>query len=97
MIFLLSQRYERVDEIIWVKTNQLQRIIRTGRTGHWLNHGKEHCLVCWHASVIRYQPVIHTVYGLQLGSCPQLFLFFTCSYLEGMKAVYSWNVFGGRY
>lgn len=39
-------RYERVDEIIWVKTNQLQRIIRTGRTGHWLNHGKEHCLVC---------------------------------------------------
>ena len=32
--------YERVDEIIWVKTNQLQRIIRTGRTGHWLNHGK---------------------------------------------------------
>ncbi|XP_059693504.1 LOW QUALITY PROTEIN: N6-adenosine-methyltransferase catalytic subunit, partial [Haemorhous mexicanus] len=38
--------YERVDEIIWVKTNQLQRIIRTGRArGHWLNHGKEHCLV----------------------------------------------------
>ena len=37
--------YERVDEIIWVKTNLLQRIIRTGRTGHWLNHGKEHCLV----------------------------------------------------
>ncbi|KAM6909032.1 N(6)-adenosine-methyltransferase subunit METTL3 [Xenentodon cancila] len=37
--------YERVDEVIWVKTNQLQRIIRTGRTGHWLNHGKEHCLV----------------------------------------------------
>lgn len=28
-----------------MKTNQLQRIIRTGRTGHWLNHGKEHCLV----------------------------------------------------
>lgn len=41
--FFLS--YERVDELIWVKTNQLQRIIRTGRTGHWLNHGKEHCLV----------------------------------------------------
>ena len=37
--------YERVDELIWVKTNQLQRLIRTGRTGHWLNHGKEHCLV----------------------------------------------------
>lgn len=37
--------YQQCDEIIWVKTNQLQRIIRTGRTGHWLNHGKEHCLV----------------------------------------------------
>ncbi|KAG0490290.1 hypothetical protein HPP92_007153 [Vanilla planifolia] len=37
--------YHRVEEIIWVKTNQLQRIIRTGRTGHWLNHSKEHCLV----------------------------------------------------
>uniref|UniRef100_A0A8D2DDH0 mRNA m(6)A methyltransferase n=1 Tax=Sciurus vulgaris TaxID=55149 RepID=A0A8D2DDH0_SCIVU len=37
--------YERVDEIIRVKTNQLQRIIRTGHTGLWLNHGKEHCLV----------------------------------------------------
>ena len=28
-----------------MKTNQLQRVIRTGRTGHWLNHSKEHCLV----------------------------------------------------
>merc|ERR1712112_407871 len=37
--------YTRVEEIIWVKTNQLQRIIRTGRTGHWINHSKEHCLV----------------------------------------------------
>ncbi|KAM0751292.1 MT-A70-domain-containing protein [Meredithblackwellia eburnea MCA 4105] len=37
--------YERIDEIIWVKTNQLQGLIRTGRTGHWLNHSKEHCLV----------------------------------------------------
>jgi mRNA m6A methyltransferase catalytic subunit len=24
---------------------QLQRVIRTGRTGHWLNHTKEHMLV----------------------------------------------------
>ena len=24
---------------------QLQRLIRTGRTGHWLNHTKEHMLV----------------------------------------------------
>ena len=37
--------YRRVEEIIWCKTNQLQRIIRTGRTGHWINHSKEHCLV----------------------------------------------------
>lgn len=37
--------YTWVDEITWVKINQLQRLIRTGRTGHWLNHGKEHCLV----------------------------------------------------
>uniref|UniRef100_A0A3P8T6V7 mRNA m(6)A methyltransferase n=1 Tax=Amphiprion percula TaxID=161767 RepID=A0A3P8T6V7_AMPPE len=32
-----------LNEIIWVKTNQHQRIIRSDRTGHWLNHGKEHC------------------------------------------------------
>lgn len=37
--------YRMVDELIWVKTNQLQRLIRTGRTGHWLNHAKEHCLI----------------------------------------------------
>ena len=49
--------YDRIDELIWVKTNQLQRIIRTGRTGHWLNHGKEHCLVCGKSSL---QPVPRT-------------------------------------
>lgn len=37
--------YQQIEEIVWIKTNQLQRIIRTGRTGHWLNHSKEHCLV----------------------------------------------------
>ncbi|EIN10332.1 MT-A70-domain-containing protein [Punctularia strigosozonata HHB-11173 SS5] len=37
--------YTRVDEVVWIKTNQLQRVIRTGRTGHWLNHTKEHMLV----------------------------------------------------
>ena len=26
-------------------SNLIFRIIRTGRTGHWINHGKEHCLV----------------------------------------------------
>lgn len=28
--------YRRVDELVWVKTSQLGRLIRTGRTGHWL-------------------------------------------------------------
>jgi len=37
--------YRQLQELVWVKTNQLQRLIRTGRTGHWLNHSKEHCLV----------------------------------------------------
>ncbi|PWN41902.1 MT-A70-domain-containing protein [Ceraceosorus guamensis] len=37
--------YARVDELVWVKVGQTQRLIRTGRTGHWLNHTKEHCLV----------------------------------------------------
>ena len=27
------------------KIKATKRLIRTGRTGHWLNHGKEHCLV----------------------------------------------------
>lgn len=44
--------YKRVDELIWVKLNQVQRLIRTGRTGHWLNHGKEHCLVLFLFMVI---------------------------------------------
>ncbi|KAI5960149.1 IME4 [Candida pseudojiufengensis] len=37
--------YEIINEVIWVKLNQLKRIIVTGRTGHWLNHSKEHLLV----------------------------------------------------
>ncbi|SIO73553.1 MT-A70 [Babesia microti strain RI] len=37
--------YKRVEEILWIKINQLQRLVRTGRTGHWINHSKEHCLV----------------------------------------------------
>lgn len=37
--------YTRADELIWIKTNQMERLVRTGRTGHWLNHSKEHCLV----------------------------------------------------
>ena len=37
--------YEVINEISWIKTNQLGRTIVTGRTGHWLNHSKEHLLV----------------------------------------------------
>ena len=37
--------YKKVDEIVWIKTNQIHRLIITGKTGHWLNHTKEHCLV----------------------------------------------------
>ena len=37
--------YTLVEEIVWIKVNQLNRLIRTGMTGHWLNHTKEHCLV----------------------------------------------------
>ncbi|KAK0534167.1 methyltransferase [Tilletia horrida] len=48
--------YTRIDELIWVKIGQTQRLIRTGRTGHWLNHTKEHCLV---AAKVR-SPASHT-------------------------------------
>lgn len=37
--------YQVVNEISWIKTNQLGRTIVTGRTGHWLNHSKEHLLM----------------------------------------------------
>lgn len=37
--------YDVINEISWIKTNQLGRTIVTGRTGHWLNHSKEHLLV----------------------------------------------------
>lgn len=37
--------YTHTEEIIWCKTNQLGRTICTGRTGHWLNHSKEHVLM----------------------------------------------------
>lgn len=37
--------YQIHDEMIWIKLNQLKRTVVTGRTGHWLNHSKEHLLV----------------------------------------------------
>ncbi|EMG50985.1 IME4 N6-adenosine-methyltransferase IME4 [Candida maltosa Xu316] len=42
---LLKWGYKIYDEMIWIKLNQLRRTIVTGRTGHWLNHSKEHLLV----------------------------------------------------
>lgn len=42
---LLKWGYHISDEMIWIKLNQLKRTIVTGRTGHWLNHSKEHLLV----------------------------------------------------
>ena len=40
-----SWGFADVSMITWVKTNQLGAVVRTGRTGHWLNHAKENCLV----------------------------------------------------
>lgn len=42
---LVKWGYKISDEMVWVKLNQLKRTIVTGRTGHWLNHSKEHLLV----------------------------------------------------
>lgn len=41
---LISWGYENIEDLVWVKVNQLQRPVVTGRTGHWLNHSKETCL-----------------------------------------------------
>ena len=37
--------YKRVQELVWIKTNQLNELVRGGRTGVWLNHSKEHCII----------------------------------------------------
>jgi Transcriptional activator, adenine-specific DNA methyltransferase len=42
---LVKWGYKICNEMVWVKLNQLKRTIVTGRTGHWLNHSKEHLLV----------------------------------------------------
>lgn len=43
--YLEKWGYTLCNEITWIKTSQLVRTISTGRTGHWLNHSKEHLLV----------------------------------------------------
>ncbi|KAI8916970.1 N6-adenosine-methyltransferase 70 kDa subunit [Powellomyces hirtus] len=50
--------YKRVDELVWVKIMQLQKLIRTGRTGHWLNHSKEHCLIGMKGNPLFHNPGI---------------------------------------
>ncbi|KAJ3172266.1 N6-adenosine-methyltransferase subunit mettl3 [Geranomyces variabilis] len=52
--------YKRVDELVWVKIMQLQKLIRTGRTGHWLNHSKEHCLIGVKGDPAAHNPGINT-------------------------------------
>jgi len=42
---LILFRYKFVDEITWIKVNQINATIVSGRTGHWLNHTKESCLI----------------------------------------------------
>ncbi|EGD82745.1 N6-adenosine-methyltransferase 70 kDa subunit [Salpingoeca rosetta] len=37
--------YNYANDLIWIKINQLQNLVRTGRTGHWMNHAKEHCMI----------------------------------------------------
>ena len=37
--------YRRVEELVWVKINPKGTIIRTGRTGHWLNHSKVYIFI----------------------------------------------------
>jgi mRNA (2'-O-methyladenosine-N6-)-methyltransferase len=42
---LTFTRYKFIDEVTWVKTNQINATVATGRTGHWLNHLKEACII----------------------------------------------------
>ena len=42
---LTAWGYARESELCWVKLNMMQNLVRTGRTGHFLNHSKEHCLI----------------------------------------------------
>merc|ERR1712225_138565 len=44
--------YTRLEEIVWIKINHEFKIVRTGRTGHWLNHSKEHCLVGYKGDIL---------------------------------------------
>lgn len=59
--------YNRVDEIVWVKTNHLHRIIRTGRTGHWLNHSKVCIQTLTHTHTHTRRTLIYWMAGALFG------------------------------
>ncbi|KAL6927813.1 hypothetical protein ACO0SA_004436 [Hanseniaspora valbyensis] len=48
---LVANGYKIMNELSWIKINQLCRTIVTGRTGHWLNHSKEHLLIGYKGNV----------------------------------------------
>lgn len=48
---LLNNGYKIGNELSWIKINQLCRTIVTGRTGHWLNHSKEHLLIGYKGNI----------------------------------------------
>ncbi|XBW36532.1 hypothetical protein QEN19_002108 [Hanseniaspora menglaensis] len=48
---MLANGYKIMNELSWIKINQLCRTIVTGRTGHWLNHSKEHLLIGYKGNV----------------------------------------------
>ena len=43
--------YKQIEELVWIKINTFGKIVRSGRTGHWLNHSKEHCLIGYKGDV----------------------------------------------
>ena len=50
--------YTDIEELVWIKTNQLNRTICTGRTGHWINHTKEHVLFARKGDCKTIQPLL---------------------------------------
>jgi len=42
---ICNRHFTRASELVWIKLNLMQNLVRTGRTGHFLNHSKEHCLI----------------------------------------------------
>ena len=53
--------YRQVEEIVWLKTNQIQSLVRSGRTGHWLNHTKVRLYVIHNVFVVSCINYYHNV------------------------------------